>query len=342
MTTRTRLTIKALLLLLVLSIVVLVVLASWRPSLTRWQAFLLPAPAPATPLQITWLGTATVLVSDGDNAIMTDGFFSRQSLLQLATGDIEPDLARIEAGLARVGLDRPGALDAVVVLHSHYDHAMDAPEVARRTGARVIGSESTANVSRGWDLPEVQIHVPEAGEVMQFGRFELELVPSAHVPMLPFIARLTGHGETIDAPLRPPAPVSAWKEGQSYALVVRHPQGRLLIQGSAGFAGGELAGHEVDVALLSTGSLGRQSSRYISRYFEETVLTTGAHTVIPMHWDHFFSMLDRNTHPLGPLLDDFHGAMDGLRQQSEQHERDFRMLEPLATFGLEDGRLTGD
>lgn len=330
------------LLLLALVVVVLTVLANWRPSLTRWQAFLLPAPAPAAPLQVTWLGTATVLVSDGDNAIMTDGFFSRQSLGQLATGDIAPDLARIEAGLARVGLDGQGALDAVVVLHSHYDHAMDAPEVARRTGAVVTGSESTANVARGWDLPEAQIHVPAQGELMQFGRFELELVPSAHVPMLPFIARLTGHGETIDAPLRPPAPVSAWKEGQSYALVLRHPQGRLLIQGSAGFVGGELVGHEVDVALLSTGSLGRQSADYIGRYFEETVLTTGAHTVIPMHWDHFFSVLDRNTHPLGPLLDDFHGAMDGLRQQSAAHGRDFRMLEPLATFGLEDGQLTGN
>ena len=330
------------LLLLVLVVVVLTVLANWRPSLTRWQTFLISAPAPATPLQVTWLGTATVLVSDGDNAIMTDGFFSRQSLLQVASGDIAPDLARIEAGLAKAGVDGPGGLDAVVVLHSHYDHAMDAPEVARRTGAVILGSESTANVARGWDLPEAQIHVPAPGEVLQFGQFELELVPSAHVPMLPFIARLTGHGEMIDTPLRPPAPVSAWKEGQSYALVLRHPQGRLLIQGSAGFVGGELASHEVDVALLSTGSLGRQSTRYIGRYFEETVLATGAHTVIPMHWDHFFSVLDRNTHPLGPLLDDFHGAMDGLQQQSALHGTSFRLLEPLETFAVEGGRLVED
>ena len=316
----------------------LAVLLQWQPSLSRWESFLITE-APAAPLQVAWLGTATVLVTDGDNAIMTDGFFSRQSLMTLARGAIEPDLERIGEGLALAGVER---LDAVVVLHSHYDHAMDAPEVARRTGALLVGSESTANVGRGWNLPESALYVPAVGEVLRFGRFELELVPSAHVPMLPMVARLTGHGETIDEPLVPPAPISAWKEGQSYALMLRHPQGNLLIQGSAGFVGGELQGQMADIALLSTGSLGRQSSDYQRRYFEEMVLTTGAHTVIPMHWDDFFTVLNQDTHPLGPLLDNFHGAMEGLKRHSQEHDRAFHMLRPLDRFSVENGRLQSE
>ncbi|WP_111657391.1 MBL fold metallo-hydrolase [Isoalcanivorax indicus] len=321
--------------LLVLPLTVFVVLLHWQPSLDRWEPFRI-LEAPPAPLQVTWLGTATVLVTDGENAIMTDGFFSRQSLLSVASGPVEPDLERIGEGLETAGVQQ---LDAVVVLHSHYDHAMDAPEVARRTGALLVGSESTANVGRGWRLPESSIHVPDVGEVLRFGHFELELVPSAHVPMLPMVARLTGHGKTIDEPLVPPASISAWKEGQSYALMLRHPQGNLLIQGSAGFVGGELQGQSADIALLSTGSLGRQSDDYQRRYFEEMVLTTGAHTVIPMHWDDFFTVLDHDTHPLGPLLDNFHGAMEGLKRHSREHDRAFHMLRPLDRFSVEEGRL---
>ena len=53
---------------------------------------------------------------------------------------------------------------AVIPLHAHYDHAMDAPEVARRTGALLLGSESSANVARGWGLPERQIQVAKLGQ----------------------------------------------------------------------------------------------------------------------------------------------------------------------------------
>ena len=323
------------LLIVVLPVAAFLVAFNWQPSLSRWEAHFIEEDASA-PLQVTWLGTATVLVSDGENAILTDGFFSRPPLWTLATQQIEPDLERIQAGLRQASIT---SLDAVVVLHSHYDHAMDAPEVARLTGALLVGSESTANVGRGWGLPEAYLRVPRDGEIMRFGAFELELVPSAHVPMGAAVARLTGHGENIDTPLVPPASVSAWKEGGSYALMVRHPQGKLLIQGSAGFVGGEFEGQEADVALLSTGSLGRQDDNYLRRYFEETVLTTGAHTVIPMHWDDFFSVLDHRTHPLGPLLDNFHGAMEGLEQQSIGHGRDFHMLRPREGFSVAAGRL---
>ena len=69
---------------------------------------------------------------------------------------------------------------AVFPLHSHYDHAMGAPEVAKRTGALLLGSESTANIGRGWGLPETQIRVVTDREPIVLGKFTVTPIESRH------------------------------------------------------------------------------------------------------------------------------------------------------------------
>ena len=160
----------------------------------RWKA---PSSGGATPsLKVTFLGLSTVLLDDGETALMTDGFFSRPGKLQTFLGRVEPDLQAITQGLQRAGIPGGvGKLAAVIPVHSHYDHVMDAPEVARRTGALLLGSESTANVWRSAGLAESQIRVARLGEPQQFGRFTLTLYPTPHAP--------TGFaGGEITAPLR--------------------------------------------------------------------------------------------------------------------------------------------
>ena len=135
------------------------------------------APAePAPPrLTATFLGVSTVLLSDGETSLMTDGFFTRPaSLLRLlvARAEIEPDKGRIAAALEEAGVMD---LAAVITVHSHYDHAMDAPFVAEITEAVLVGSESTASIGRGWGLPENRIVVPASGESLEFGKFTVTL-----------------------------------------------------------------------------------------------------------------------------------------------------------------------
>jgi len=47
---------------------------------------------------------------------------------------------------------------------------MDAGVVARLTGAKLVGSTSTANIGRGSNLAEAQIHVVVPDETLHFGR----------------------------------------------------------------------------------------------------------------------------------------------------------------------------
>lgn len=59
---------------------------------------------------------------------------------------------------------------------------MDAPEVARCTGALVVGSESTANIARGWGLTENRIRLVHSGDKLQLDRFHLTLTESRLAP----------------------------------------------------------------------------------------------------------------------------------------------------------------
>jgi L-ascorbate metabolism protein UlaG (beta-lactamase superfamily) len=282
-----------------------------RPDPADWP--LEPAaPAAGPGVSVTFLGVATLLFDDGRSALLTDGFFTRPGALDvLLDRPVAPDPARVEAGLARAGVARLGA---VVVVHSHYDHAMDAPEVARQTGALLVGSASTANVGRGAGLAEEQIVVLRPGASLYQGAFRVSLVPSRHVPLPGAAGDILGRA--IEEPLVPPAPPSAWLEGGSFSVVIEHPRGTAVVQGSAGFEPGALAGVEAGAVFLGVGNLARQGPAYADDYWREVVLATGARRVFPIHWDDFTRPSDRPLVPFPRLLDDADAALALLAERA--------------------------
>jgi L-ascorbate metabolism protein UlaG (beta-lactamase superfamily) len=307
--------------LLTLLIVVLAAVAglAWivnrHPSMEPYQSLAWPKATAAPSLKVKFLGVATVLLDDGETAIMTDGFFSRPGKLQALAGKVEPDVAAIARGLERAGVKK---LAAVFPVHSHYDHVMDSPEVARLTGAVLVGSESTANVGRGWKLPESQIRVARLNEPMKFGRFTVTLLPSRHAP--------TGFtGGTIDKPLVPPVRSMEYKEGQSYAVLVQHGARALLINGSAGFEPGALAGVTADVVLLGIGALGMRDAAYREAYWQQVVVGVKARRVIPIHWDDFFIASEGPMKPMPVPLDRFDESMAFLRERGDRDKVQVQM-----------------
>jgi len=299
-----------------------------RPSMQPYAGMLMAA-TPLTPgeVRVKFLGVATLLIEDGETAILTDGFFSRPGVMRMALGKIEPDLRAIGQGLERAGITR---LAAVIPVHSHYDHAMDAPEVARRTGAMLIGSESTANVARGWGLPESQIRAAITGEAMQFGRFSVTLLPSRHAP--------TGFtGGEITSPLKPPARVTDYLEGASYAVLIRHGDKSFLINGSAGFEPGALKDIRTDVVMLGVGGLGSFEPSHEQNYWNEVVNNTGAKRVIAIHWDDFMTVAAGA--PLTPstLIGDFDYMMAFLKTNGENDGVDVRLPLDWQPMNIWDG-----
>lgn len=282
-----------------------------RPDISAYRRhFDVPVASPESPLTVMWMGVSTLLVDDGTSALLTDGFFSRPGLLEVGVRKLRPSSPRIDAALDRAGIDR---LEAVLPVHTHYDHAMDTAVVAQRTGARVVGGRSAANIARGQGLSEERITVATPGAETGLGHFGVTLVESHHCPPDRFPGAIT-------KPAVPPVRASAYRCGEAWSTLVHHrPSGRrLLIQGSAGFAAGALAGRRAEVAYLGVGQLGVQPERYIRQYWNETVRTVGARQVVLIHWDDFFRPLTKPVRALPYAGDDLDVTMRVLTALAER------------------------
>ena len=254
-------------------------------------------PAAKGAVTVRFTGTSTLLFSDGVTQWMVDGWFSRPGPLQLALGKIAPDLDAIQRGIARNEVDQ---LAAVIPVHSHYDHAMDSPEVARRTGALLLGSEATANIGRGWGLPEEQIRVLENRTPLQLGDFVITPIESQHFQFADPAMRERALGNPdIDEPLVPPVSMFEYRLGKAYVLHVDHPAGSFAVVGSAGYVEGGLEGYRADIVFLGVGGLGSQTEDYRNAYWRETVGRLQPQTVVPIHYDSL----------TGPIEGEFRGPV---------------------------------
>jgi len=317
----------ALLALVVVAIAALTLLWQQRPSLEPYKALTLPAAPEGTPIRVRFAGVATLVFDDGDTAWMTDGFFSRPGVSKVFFSKIKPDEDAINRELKRLNVSK---LAAVVPVHSHYDHALDSPLVAQRTGALLVGSASTINIGRGLGTAEDRMSVVTAGGVLEFGAWKLTFIPSRHSPT-PFSDGKTS--ETVLAPLVTPARATAWKEGTVWSILAEHNSGRsFLVQGSAGFEPGALAGRHADTVFLGVGTLGKKTAGYRSQYWNEVVKQVGAKRVIPIHWDDFFTSLDEPLVPMSILADDFGTTMADLSRFAQRDGVELRMAPTFTPF----------
>ena len=130
-------------------------------------------------MTVTWAGVTTLLIDDGASAVMTDGFFSRPEPAEVGLRRLSPSAPRIDGCLARLGVER---LEAVLPVHTHFDHAMDSAAVAERTGARVVGGTSAVQVGRGPGCPTIGSSTVTPGEPMTLGAYDVTLIEAEHCP----------------------------------------------------------------------------------------------------------------------------------------------------------------
>lgn len=100
-----------------------------------------PAETAPAGYTVKFFGVSTLLFDDGQQQLLIDGFFSRPSLSQLMFGKINSQPIVIEHAIELHQLQRT---QAILVTHSHYDHALDVPLLGQLLPqAKIIGSPST-------------------------------------------------------------------------------------------------------------------------------------------------------------------------------------------------------
>ena len=174
--------------------------------------------------------------------------------------------------------------DAVLVGHTHFDHALDVPGIARRTGCTVYGSQSLANLMHLYKLGE-QAVVVEPHHDYEVGPFKFHFVPSQH-SKLQLGLRVPAGGELTCDHVDHLTP-QAYRCGQVWGIHIAVGGMTFYHQGSADFVEDELRDRNVDVFLC--GIAGR---RFTPKYVERIVTKLAPSMIVPTHYDDFFRRLD--------------------------------------------------
>ncbi len=199
-------------------------------------------PRASPPVTLTYLGVAGWSLTDGLHTVVVDPYFSRPAL----DGGVPviPD----EDAIAR---HSPARADLVLVGHSHVDHVLDAPGVAARSGAQLVGSVSTAHYGRACGLPADRIIPVKGGEDYAFDGFSVRVIPGLHSALDD--KHVYGADDLIAADVVLPMPFADFGEGGTLDYLVRLGGHEVLFIGSANYIERELAGLRPDVAVVATG-----------------------------------------------------------------------------------------
>lgn len=271
-------------------------------------------------LEVRYFGVSTLLISDGETKILIDGFFSRPGLSSLLFG-MEPDKQLISDIINKYQLQD---LSVVIPVHSHHDHVMDAPLIAKNTDAILLGTASTFKIGINLGMPEHKWQESEPGEAQSFGDFSVVLIPSQHGDMPDILHDFIGMGEEIKHPIEYPATVRDYAESSSYSVLVSHPDGTMLIHASPGFHKNALNKYQADWIFLGIPNIRKLSPEQQQSYFEETVEAVGARHIIPIHWDDFM----RSAHV---------SALYPNKGRAGNFAKDLAVLERLITQEDDDG-----
>ncbi|MBQ6595798.1 MAG: MBL fold metallo-hydrolase [Clostridia bacterium] len=238
-------------------------------------------------MKVTFFGTTTLLFDDGESQVLFDAHFTRPSLPAYIFGRRGTNERLCGELLEAHPMDR---LRAIFISHSHHDHVMDAPFIMDRTQAVLYGSASALNVARGGRVPEERLTEFRENGTYEAGRFRVTVLRSLHSKPTVLNNDL---GQTIDVPLTQPARLRAYKEGGSFDFLVEARGRRYLIRPSFNHIEGQLDGLDCDVLFLGIAGLAKADAETERRFFAETAEKVRPSLIIPIHWDNFFSGLDR-------------------------------------------------
>jgi L-ascorbate metabolism protein UlaG (beta-lactamase superfamily) len=247
-------------------------------------------------IKITYLGNAGWQIDDGRKIILVDPYISEFQTSQKheqVSGDdpiITPWTAGIDAHIPRA--------DYILITHGHEDHMLDAPYIAKKTGAVIICHESAANIARAWGvgtnftptnvdvggIKREPLIVVRGGEDFQFDGFSLEVIPSLHTALFDKRYNDGFWAGTTPPGLKAPLHESDYAEGGTLIYLLRIAGHRIFIMGSMNYIEQNIGGLRPDIAIIGAGSDRKQIYDYTSRLMQAL---GDPPIVFPTHWDDY-------------------------------------------------------
>jgi L-ascorbate metabolism protein UlaG (beta-lactamase superfamily) len=227
-------------------------------------------------LELEWLGTAGYRLTLENQTLLIDPYLTRVPLSAVfKRAPTQADRALHDRFLA------PAARNVVGILagHTHFDHAIDVPELARSLDTKVFGSGSLVQLMAVHGLRERAVEV-QPRRAYELGPFTVRFIPSLHSKLLlgykvPFDGALTC--DHLDG-LSP----SAYRCGPVYGIEIRAASTTLYHQGSANLIDDEVPTGGVDIFLA--GIAGRS---FTENYWSRILRRLDPAVIVACHYDDF-------------------------------------------------------
>ena len=243
-----------------------------------------PLPLPRG-LELSWLGVAGYRLSYEGFVLYIDPYVSRVPLGAVLSR--RPALADPALHDRLLGTEQ-GHVVGILLGHTHFDHAIDVPLLARRWDTRVYGSSSMGRLMALHGLAQRAVEVIPK-RTYELGPFEVTFIPSLHSKLLlgyavPFDGEFSCENLDVLAP-------RAYRCGDIYGIRVSVAGTTFYHQGSANLIDNEVPRGGVDVFLA--GIAGRS---FTPDYWSRILPRLEPELIVASHFDDFFRPADA---PLG-------------------------------------------
>lgn len=238
-----------------------------------------------------WLGVAGVELNVDGQVLVIDPYFTRFPLWKMWGGPVRPNSTLIAKHIQRC--------DHILVTHSHFDHVMDVPVAAIQTGAMVMGSPNTCQIARASGVPAEQIRQIEAGDRLELGAFQVDVLPALH-GKTPIDRIING---PVRAGLRPPLRALDYRMDACFTFLVETGGLHLLI-GSC-----ETVKENIRADVLFVGTV--MLTKEPRSYYQALLARVRPKIIIPYHWDDMYRPLSM---PIRPTFEPPAWAIPPLRR----------------------------
>jgi L-ascorbate metabolism protein UlaG (beta-lactamase superfamily) len=235
-------------------------------------------------IHVTWLGTAGFSIEHAGHVVLIDPYVTRAPLRAMV-GRLTPDAPALARYVPRA--------DAIIVGHTHFDHALDVPSIAKRTGALVFGSRSAAALCHLGGVAPETIDVVERDQgppvEREVGPFRFRFIPSAHSRLV--LGRVPWPGDIADCD-EIPMGAQGYRCGAVFGVEIEVAGRRLYHMGSAELVDENIPPSRIDLLLMCVAGW-TTAHKLPERAMQR--LAPGA--VLLSHWDNFCRPIDKPAQP---------------------------------------------
>lgn len=255
-------------------------------------------------VEVRWLGCAGLEISIDGSVVLIDPYLSRPGKFSIFFRRLHPSHRKIRAYTARL----TGKECTVICGHTHFDHALDIPDIVHTLGCKAVGSTGLKALMQASGRPE-EVIVCRGNEVIGLSDgVEAHMIPSRHG--LVFFGTAPYPGE-IDPGAETPLKARQYRLGTMFMPKIRSGGITLIHAGSANFIESEIREHRCDILFMCV-----QGWKAVPDYTSRLVEILRPEVVIPIHFDDFTKPVLSSGKVRRMPMSDLPGFVERIRRHS--------------------------